>query len=302
MIAPTDPSAAHARNRVLAGVAMILGTSAAIQLAAALASTEFDRLSPPGVSSMRFAFGAAILLLVVRPSYRGRAAGTWTAIVAYGGSLAALNLSYFAAISRIPLGIAVSLAFVGPLVMAFASSRRRRDVGFALLAGAGVATLGGIDRPGSIAGVVLALIAGVAWTGVAYAGRSLGRQTRGVDGLALALPVAALLTLPFGVARIGQLDAKAALTILVVAVGGLILPFALELEGLRRLEPGTVAVVYSVDPAIAAAVGFLALGQRLTVPQLCGLVAVVVASIGATGSAAGRARGRHLEPSQPARA
>ncbi len=269
---------------------MILGTSAAIQLAAALASTEFDRLGPAGASSVRFAFGAAILLLLIRPSYRGRSAATWVAIVAYGVSLAALNLSYFAAISRIPLGIAVSLAFVGPLVMAFATSHRRRDVGFALLAAAGVATLGGIDRPGSTLGIVLALVAGVAWTGVAYAGRSLGRQTRGVDGLALALPVAALLTLPFGVARLGQLDARAAATMLVVAIGGLIVPFALEIEGLRRLEPATVAVVYSVDPAIAAAVGFLALGQHLTAPQLFGLAAVIVASIGATGSAAGRAR------------
>jgi inner membrane transporter RhtA len=269
---------------------MILGTSAAIQLAAALASTEFDRLGPAGASSVRFAFGAAILLLLIRPSYRGRSAATWGAIVAYGVSLAALNLSYFAAISRIPLGIAVSLAFVGPLVMAFATSHRRRDVGFALLAAAGVATLGGIDRPGSTLGIVLALVAGVAWTGVAYAGRSLGRQTRGVDGLALALPVAALLTLPFGIARLGQLDARAVATMLVVAIGGLIVPFALEIEGLRRLEPATVAVVYSVDPAIAAAVGFLALGQHLTTPQLFGLAAVIVASIGAAGSAAGRAR------------
>jgi inner membrane transporter RhtA len=285
---PADPG--QARNRVLAGVAMILGTSAAIQLAAALASTEFDRLGPAGASSMRFAFGAAILLLLIRPSYRGRCAATWVAIVAYGVSLAVLNLSYFAAINRIPLGIAVSLAFVGPLAMAFATSHRRRDVAFALLAAAGVATLGGIDRPGSTLGIVLALVAGVAWTGVAYAGRSLGRQTRGVDGLALALPVAALLTLPFGVARLGQLDARAAATMLVVAIGGLIVPFALEIEGLRRLEPATVAVVYSVDPAIAAAVGFLALGQHLTTPQLFGLTAVIIASIGAAGSAAGRAR------------
>jgi inner membrane transporter RhtA len=290
-----------ARNRVLVGVAMILGTSASIQVAAALASTQFDRLGPAGASSVRFAFGAVVLLLLVRPSWRRRSAATWTAIVAYGVSLAVLNLSYFAAIDRIPLGIAVSLAFVGPLAMAFATSHRRRDVGFALLAAAGVATLGGIDRPGSILGIVLALVAGFAWTGVAYAGRSLGRQTRGVDGLALALPVAALLTLPFGLVRLGRLDAPAAATMLVVAVGGLILPFALELEGLRRLEPGTVAVVYSVDPAIAAAVGFLALGQRLTAPQLLGLAAVVAASVGATRSAARRGREFHPESSEPAR-
>lgn len=275
----------HAKRRVRLGALMIVGTSLSIQLAAALATTEFDRLGPAAVSSLRFALGAMILLALVRPSRRGRSASTWRAIAAYGVCLAALNVAFFGAISLIPLGIAVTLSFVGPLAMAFATSRRRRDIRLALLAAAGVATLGGLDRPHSILGVVLAILAGFAWTGVAYAGRSVGRSTRRMDGLALALPVAALITLPFGVAKLDQVDLPVLATMLVIAIGGLILPFALELEGLRRLEPRTVAVIYSIDPAIGAVVGLVALDQHLTTPQLIGLFAVVIASVGATRAA-----------------
>ena len=124
-------------------------------------------------------------------SLRGRDRATWGAIVAYGLSLAALNLTYFEAIQRIPLGIAVTFAFVAPLGIALAGSRRRRDVAFALLAAAGVVTLGGVDRAASVTGIALAVAAGGAWACVAFAGRSVGRRTRRIDGLALAVPIAA---------------------------------------------------------------------------------------------------------------
>ena len=265
---------------------MIVGTSLAIQLAAALAHDLFERLGPVGASAVRFALAAVILLAIVRPAVRGRDAATWGAIAAYGASLAALNLTFFQAISLIPMGIAVTLAFIAPLVMALVGSRRRRDVVWALLAGAGVATLGGIDRPGSVSGVLFAIAAGCAWVGVAYAGRSVGRRTRRLDGLALAIPLAALITVPLGIGHAGAVDVRSLAVGLVIAVGGLIIPFALELEGLRRLEPRIVAVIYSIDPAIAAVIGFLALGERLTALQVVALVAVMIASAGATAAAA----------------
>lgn len=264
---------------------MIVGTSLSIQLAAAIAHDLFARLGPLGASSLRFALGAAILLAVVRPSLHARDAATWGVIAAYGASLAALNVTFFEAISRIPMGIAETLAFIGPLVMALVGSRRRRDIVWALLAGAGVATLGGIARPGSVPGVLFAIAAGCAWVGVAYAGRSVGRRTRRVDGLALALPIAALITLPLGIGHAGALDVRSLSVGVVIAVGGLIIPFALELEGLRRLEPRIVAVIYSVDPAIAAGVGFITLGEHLAMLQVIGLVSVVIASAGATTAA-----------------
>jgi inner membrane transporter RhtA len=264
---------------------MIVGTSLSIQLAAAIAHDLFDRLGPTGVSALRFLLGAVILQAIVRPRIHGRDVGTWGAIAAYGASLAALNLTFFQAISRIPMGIAVTLAFLGPLLMALIGSRRRRDVVWALLAGAGVATLGGINPPGSISGMLFAIAAGCAWVGVAYAGRSVGRRTRRLDGLALALPIAALITVPLGIGHVGAVDGRSLATGLVVAVGGLIIPFALELEGLRRLEPRIVAVIYSIDPAIAGIIGFLALGEHLTALQVLALVAVMIASAGATGAA-----------------
>jgi inner membrane transporter RhtA len=272
-------------RRVISGAAMIVATSAAIQVAAAVAHGLFAQLGPTGTSALRFALGAAIVLVAVRPRVRGRDRATWWAIAAYGISLAALNLTFFEAIERIPLGIAVTFSFIAPLGMALAGSRRRRDVGFALLAGAGVVTLGGIDRPASTTGIALAVAAGCAWACVAFAGRSVGRRTRRIDGLALAIPVAALVTLPFGAGHLRAVDRHALGLGLVIALGGLIVPFALELEGLRRLEPRLVAVIYSVDPAIASLVGIVALSQNLSVIQIVGIAAVMAASAGATATA-----------------
>jgi len=272
-------------RRAVAGAAMILGTSASIQIAAAIAHDLFDTLTPAGVSALRFALGAAVILPAVRPAVRGRDRETWLAIAVYGLSLGILNVTFFESIDRLPLGLAVTFAFVAPLGVALAGSRRRRDVAFALLAGAGVLVLGGIDRPDSAAGVAFAVAAGCAWVSVAFAGRSVGRRTRRVDGLALAIPIACLVTLPLGIGHVGALDARSLALGLVIAVGGMILPFALELEGLRRLEPRLVAVIYSADPAIAAVIGLVALSESLTLPQVMGMAAVIAASAGVAAGA-----------------
>lgn len=280
--ASLDPRLA---DRAVPGALMIVGTSLAIQLSAALAHGAFARLGPAGVSALRFGFAAVILMAIVRPNLRGRDSQTWCVVAAYGVSLAALNLSFFQAISLIPMGIAMTLAFSAPLVMVLVASRRRRDVAWALLAAGGVITLGGLDRPTSLAGVLYALAAGCAWVGVAYAGQRVAARTRRLDGLALALPIAALVSAPLGAGQLEAIDPNSLLIAIAIAIGGLILPFALELEGLRRLEPRTVAVIYSVDPGIAALVGFLALGEQLTAPQAVALLAVIAASVGATAAA-----------------
>jgi inner membrane transporter RhtA len=134
---------------------------------------------------------------------------------------------------------------------------------------------------------VIALLTGCGWVGVAFAGRRLGQRTRRLDGLALAIPIAALVTFPFGAGRLGELDLRSLGITAVIAVFGLILPFALELEGLRRLEPRVVAVLYSVDPAIAATIGVLALGEHLSTLQVVAMAAVMVASAGATATVGG---------------
>ena len=289
-------------RRAVAGTAMVLGTSASIQIAAAIAHGLFDTLTPMGVSALRFALGAAIIVPAVRPAVRGRDRETWLAVSVYGVSLGVLNVTFFAAFQRLPLGLAVTFAFVAPLCIALAGSRRRRDVAFALLAGAGVVVLGGIDRPGSLAGVVLAIAAGCAWVSVAFAGRVVGRRTRRIDGLALAIPIACLVTLPLGISHAGALDARALALGLLIAVGGMILPFALELEALRRLEPRMVAVIYSADPAIAAAIGVVALSESLTPLQVVGIAAVIAASCGVTTGAPAPERPQPSERSAAAAA
>jgi len=283
------------RARV-AGAAMIVAASAAIQLAAAAARSLFTTLGPAGVSSLRFALATAIILPLVRPRLRGRDAATWLAVAAYGVSLAVLNLTFFEAVARLQLGLAVTFAFLAPLAVALAGSRRRRDAASALVAAGGVAVLGGLGRPGSAVGVAFAIAAGAAWAGVAFAGRSVGRRTRRVDGLALAIPVACVVTLPFGAGRVGALTGRGLVLGAAIAVGGLILPFALELEALRRLEPRLVAVIYSCDPAIAAVVGLIVLGQGLRPAQVAGIAAVVCASAAATASANRRADAGEYRP------
>ena len=195
-----------AYRRTRSGAAMIVGTSATIQLGAAIAHHLFSQLGPLGVSALRFALGAALLLPAVRPRVRGRDTATWLGIAAYGASLAALNLAFFAAIERVPMGIAVTFAFVAPLALALVRSRRRRDVVAALSREAvspcsAASTVRRPRRASPEPGLRRRLVA------VAYAGRHVGARTDRVDGLALALPVAALVTLPLGLPHVGALDA-----------------------------------------------------------------------------------------------
>src|SRR5262249_35439427 len=151
---------------------------------------------PVGTSGLRFALATAVIVPLVRPRVRAHGRRTWAAVAAYGVSLAALNLLFFSSIDRLPLGVAVTFAFVAPLVMGVVNSRRRRDLVFAGLAGAGVIILGGVDSPGSVLGVCLALAAGAVWVAVAYSAREVGRLTPRIEGLALAVPVACVVTLP----------------------------------------------------------------------------------------------------------
>lgn len=288
----SQPPTGDVNRRVATGALMIVGTSVSIQLAAALATGLFDEVGPMGVSGLRFALGALVILPLVRPRVRGRDPATWRAVAAYGVTLAMLNLLFFASIDRLPLGVAVTLAFVAPLVMAIVSSHTRTDIAFAVLAAAGVVVLGGVDRPGSTAGVLLALAAGLAWVGVAYSARSVGTLTPNIEGLALAILIASLVTLPLALPHLGHLTTHTLLLSLLIAVGGLIVPFALELEGLRRLEPRVVAIIYSIDPAIAALVGLIALSQGLSAAQVAGMTAVIAASLGITARAAPQAAAR----------
>jgi inner membrane transporter RhtA len=267
---------------------LVVGAIASVQFGSALAATLFQRLGPGGTVFLRLASAASILLLLWRPRLRGRTRHELLLAGVFGLVLAAMNLSFYEAVDRIPLGIAVAIEFVGPLAVAVAGSRRRVDRIWVALAVAGIIALtrGGVHGLNDL-GIALALAAGCLWGTYILLNARLGRAFEGSTGLTLAMCVAALAALPAGIAGGGSLLEPASLA-LGSAVGILssVIPYSFELEALRRIAPPTFGVLMSLEPGIAALAGFLVLGQKLGARALLGIALVVVASVGASRSTA----------------
>ena len=273
------------------------GSAVSVQSGAALATHLFARVGPAGAVTLRLVIGALILVTAVRPSLRARRPRDLVAVALFGVALGAMNLSFYEAIARIPLGVAVTVEFVGPLAVAVAGSRRPRDLVWAALAGAGVLLLAA--APGGhldVVGVVLALTAGACWAGYILLSREAGRRMEGVDGLALAMVVAAVLVTPAGIAAGGaRLLAPAAVGVGAgVAVLSSVLPYSLELIALRTVSPRAFGVLLSLDPAVAAVAGLVILGQHLTGRDLAALALVMAANVGSS-VASGRRPGVVLD-------
>jgi inner membrane transporter RhtA len=234
---------------------------------------------------MRIAFAAVMLVLLWRPSLRGHDRRDLWLAAAFGVSLAGMNFTFYQAIDHIPLGPAVTCEFIGPLGVAVAGSRRSFDFLWVVLAAAGILLLAAPGGAGLNAiGVILALIAGLWWAAYILLSARVGRAFSGGDGLALAMVVAGVLVLPFGIVDGGSdllrpeiLAAGAA-----VAVLSSLIPYSLELEALRRLPPHVFGVLMSLEPAAAALAGLLILGQVLKANEWAGMALVIVASAGAT--------------------
>ena len=264
--------------------ALVIGGIASVQFGAALATTLFDRAGPAGTALLRLAFGSLVLLAVWRPRISGRTRAELELAALFGLVLAAMNLSFYAAIDRIPLGIAVALEFVGPLTVALAGSRRRQDLLWVALAAGGIVALtrgggSGLDA----LGVALALFAGVLWGTYIVLNARLGRAFEGGTGLALAMCVGTLAIAPIGIVEgAGELLSAEALA-LGAAVGVLssAIPYSFEVEALRRIRPAVFGVLMSLEPAVAALAGLVVLGQRLEGRELVGIALVIVASVGA---------------------
>ncbi len=270
-------------------VGMVLGGILSVQFGGALAATMFDRAGPAGMVSLRLCGAALVLMLLVRPRWRGRSRADWAVIAAFGLSLAAMNGLFYEALARMPIGAAVTVEFLGPLGLAAVLSRRLQHLGWVLMAAAGVFLLGygsltGLDA----AGVVLALGAGACWAGYILLSAETGRRSAGLDGLALASAAAALMLLPIGVTSAGSvLMAPDVLLVgLAVALLSSVVPYALELTALRALASRVFGVLMSLEPAAAALAGLLVLGQVLTPVQFLAVALVVVASVGAARSPA----------------
>lgn len=263
---------------------LVLVASVAADAGAAVAVLIFPILGPMGVVSLRIGFSAVLLLLIARPALGGRTRKDWLTVVGFGAILAVMNTSFYFSIERIPLGVAVTIEVLGPLILSVVMGRRGVSWLWALLAFAGVVILCGVDvgRLDPV-GIVLAVVAGACWAGYILAAAGTGRRFAGLDGLALAMAVGTVLTLPFGIAFAGP----ALLRVDVLAIGLVVavlssgIPYAVELIALRRLPESTFGVLMSLAPATAVIAGWLILHQRLTLLDLIAIALVTAASVGA---------------------
>jgi inner membrane transporter RhtA len=249
-------------------------------------------VGPGGAVFLRMMFAATVLMLIWRPRLSGHGRRDVVLILLFGASLAGMNATFYAALDRIPLGIAVTFEFVGPLGVALFGSRRRLDLVWVALAAAGILLLsdfGTTDLDGL--GVALALIAGAFWAAYILLSARVGQAFPGGGGLALAMLVAVVPLAPLGIAD-GGADL---LVVWVLAVGFAVamlssaIPYTLELEALRRLPAGVFGVLMSLEPAMAATAGFIALGEDLAAREVVAILLVVAASAGA-------ARGANFAP------
>ncbi len=269
---------------------MLLGI-ASVQLGASVAKSLFDDASPAGLVLVRLAVSALVLLVAVRPALRGRSREDWRVVAGYGATLGVMNLAIYESFARIPLGVAVTLEFIGPLTVALVGSRRARDLVWVALAGAGVVLLGAERADLDPVGVLAALVAGAAWAAYILASGATGRRWPGLDGLAVASTLAALALAPVVLAQTalgtdpGLLDHRVLALGAVVAVLSSVLPYSLEIVALRRLSAATFGILMSLEPAAAALAALLVLGEQLRTAQWLAVACVVVASIGATRAA-----------------
>ena len=270
-------------------LALVLTGIASVQFGAAYGATAFDDVGPAGVTMLRLLFAAVVLMAVWRPRPSAYSRGDLKLAALFGLVLGVMNLSFYEAVDRIPLGIAVTVEFVGPLGVAVYASRRRLDLVWALLAGLGIVLLAAPGGDGADAlGVALALVAGACWFAYILLSANTGQRFRGVDGLALAMVVAALVPLGPGIAEGGGdlLGTEVLLIGLVVGVMSSVIPYSLETEALRRMPRNVFGVLMSLEPAVAALAGLLVLGQELGAREYVAIAIVVGASAGATRFAA----------------
>ena len=269
--------------------ALVMLGIVSVQMGSALAKHLFNTVGSFGAVALRLFFAATVLMLLWRPSLRmGRR--TWRVVLSYGVILGLMNMCFYLALARIPLGIAVTIEFLGPLAVALAGSRRWLDAFWALLAAGGVVLLMEGRGDLNLVGFLFALAAGTCWGLYILIGAALGRHTTKGNGLALGMTVAALVAVPIGVAGSGTALIRPRVLVagLGVAMLSSVIPYSLDLEALRKIPPRVFGILMSLEPAMAALIGLIVLQESLRWSQWMAVLCVVAASAGAT-------RGAHAE-------
>lgn len=280
----SPPSSASLGAR-LPPTSLLLTSIVSIQVGAAIAVNLFPAIGPVAVTFLRLAFAAVVLLVVTRRSIDATVRRNAGPVILLGVVIAATNLSFYGSISRIPLGIAVAIEFVGPLGLAAATSRKSLDFAWIGLAGLGLALLTpDIGTALDPLGVALALVAGVGWAGMVVLSRKVGQTVTGHAGLALAMLVGAAFALPFElvIGGLGRLDVAILAGTAIVAVLSTALPLSLEFEALKRVSAPTYGIVMALEPVAAAVAGAVLLSQGLEAKLLTAIACVTTAAIGVT--------------------
>lgn len=270
---------------------MVIAAATSVQFGAALGATLFDTLGPGGASLLRQAFAAIVLLALWRPRVRSYEPRALRLAAVFGLALGLMNLCFYEALDRIPLGVCVTIEFIGPVAVAVALSRRALDLAWVVLAAVGIVLLanpfgtGGVDPTG----LAFILAAAACWSAYIVLAQRATRVFHGSTGLALAAGVAWLVPLVPGLTEAGAgrlVEPEALAAGLAVALLSSVIPYTLESESLRRLPARVFGVLMSLEPAVAALAGFVVLGQRLSARDLVAVALVICASVGVTRTSA----------------
>jgi inner membrane transporter RhtA len=256
-----------------------------VQSGAAIAKSLFPAIGAAGTASIRIGVSALILLLVYRPNLKKITPKQWKIVIPYGLSLGAMNLIFYLAIERIPIGLAVTLEFIGPLLVAIIGSRRLIDYCWVLLAAAGIVLIAPWtnNRVDSL-GVLFALFAGALWAAYIVLGGKVSKIMNGGQAVATGMLFAAILILPFGFYENGLVNLTPKLLGLGIALALLssAIPFTLEMKALGQLPPRTFSILMSLEPAAASICAFIFLQENLSFHEIMAVVCVVIASAGST--------------------
>lgn len=277
----------QSNKAVWLAVASVLLAMVTIQSGASIAKQLFPLIGPAGTTALRVGFSALMLWLVFRPWRQLPQGRNWRAIIVYGACLGGMNLLFYLAIARIPLGIGVALEFTGPLAVALFTSRRKLDLVWVALALGGILLLlpdmTSVDALDPV-GVMLALAAGACWAGYILFGQRAGNLASGGITVALGMTVAAAFLVPIGLVSAGSSLFSWQVIPLAIAVAALssALPYSLEMVALKALPAKSFSVLMSMEPAIAALAGFLLLAELLSVTQWLAILLVISASLGST--------------------
>ena len=276
------------RSATIRAMFLVLAGSIGMQIGAAISLSLFTDLGAAGTSGLRMLLAAAIMLAIFRPSLRGRTREEWLGIVLYGVAMAAMNMFLYQAIERIPLGVATTLDFLGPCMVAFLASRRLREGLLAIAAFAGVVLLAGFGGPFDTVGLLWGALAGVSFAGYTMLAPRIGKSDGGLHSVALSISVAAILTLPFSMPIVAQVQPAQWGLLALSALVGTALAFSVDTIAGRLTSARILGVFFAFDPVMGTLVGVLFLGDVLTPTALAGIVLIVLAGAGIVWSAGQR--------------